>query len=92
MRIFVTPDRKAVILNDDATWTDAPSCHSALERWKSLTLSPDLVERFQRVFDRLGVRITEWMCSRFGTGGYRWRKLTGRWWSNSIRMTGLRIR
>lgn len=59
MRIVVTPDRKAVVLNDDGTWTDAPSCHSALERWKSLTLSPDLVERYRGVCDRLGVRIID---------------------------------
>ena len=59
MTIVVTPDGKAVVLNDDGTWTYAPSSPSALERWKSLTLSPDLVERFRGVFDRLGVRITD---------------------------------
>ena len=59
MTIVVTPDRKAIVLNDDGTWTDAPSSPSALERWKSLTLSSNLIERFRGVFDRLGVRIID---------------------------------
>ena len=59
MTIVVTPDRKAIVLNDDRTWTYAPSASSVLERWKSLTLRGELIERFREVFDRLGVRIMD---------------------------------
>ena len=59
MNIVVTPHGKPVVLNDDGTWTDPPSSPSVLERWKSLTPTPDLIERFRGVFERLGVRITD---------------------------------
>jgi hypothetical protein len=55
---LITPDRKVVALGDDGRWSYV-SPGPVLERWRSLRLPPDLVARFQGVFDTLGVRIVD---------------------------------
>ena len=59
MRTVITPDRKAVVLAGDGTWTYASSPGSVLERWKSLTVPPQVVELFRGAFERLGFRIVD---------------------------------
>jgi len=56
---LMTPDRKMVVLRDDGTWSYASSTGSVLERWKSLSLRPELIEQFRGAFQNLGVRIID---------------------------------
>ena len=59
MRIITTPDKKAVVLRDDGTWTYATSRGSVLTRWKSLTVPAAFVKMLDGVFERVGVKIID---------------------------------
>ncbi len=58
-RRVITPDRKVIALNEDGTWENATPSGSALEKWKSLALSPNVIGLFKGLFEKLGVRIID---------------------------------
>jgi hypothetical protein len=59
MTIVTTPDKKAVVLRDDGTWTYAAAAGSVLGRWRSLAVPDAVVKMLEGVFDRIGVKIIE---------------------------------
>lgn len=59
MRILATPEKKAVVLRDDGTWSYANGPGSVVERWKALSVPRAFAEMLAGTFDRAGVRIVD---------------------------------
>ncbi len=54
-----TQEGRVVSLRDDGTWEYSDSSSSALEKWSSLELSPEILQLFEGLFDTIGVRILD---------------------------------
>src|SRR5262249_12252575 len=59
MTTVITPDRKVVHLHDDGTWKYATDSGSILERLKTLSIPPAVIEPTQGMFSQIGVRVID---------------------------------
>jgi hypothetical protein len=55
----MTEDHRVVLLRDDGTWKYATAAGSTLERLKTLSVPPAVVETVRGMFSQLGVRVID---------------------------------